>query len=289
MGAPSSGRRALASFFLVAPGVVLLFGVVAMVALHPVDGFAWVQVPDLTADLRLDAGLQTKPLKSTVLAEAVQDQALTGDGAQALAIPPALVVAPPRAVVAISLPPSSRPVTAPVAKPSAAPSPTPAATAAPTPSPSATPAPTPSPVPTPAPTPIPTPKPTPIPTPAPTPRPTPTPTPTPRRTPAITSAKEAVSQTSRGNQNRCQQTTVTATGSFTTNGAGGWIFYQWVRIDSAGTRTVQAEFPIWTAPGDVSSHNVATYSFNPAHSGTVQLVFTNPAYTVAAQGWSCVG
>src|SRR5919201_4236725 len=104
MGAQSYGRRAL-GFFGLALGVVALFGVVALVALRPTDGFAWVQVPDLTADLRLDGGLQTKPLKDTIVAEALHDSGLDGGSGQALALPPALAVAPPPAVVAVNVSP----------------------------------------------------------------------------------------------------------------------------------------------------------------------------------------
>ncbi len=82
---------------------------------------------------------------------------------------------------------------------------------------------------------------------------------------------------------------VTATGSFTTNGAGGWVFYEWDRVDSQGNLTVIPEAPIRVAAGDRSSHAVVTDSFTPQQSGTDQLVFLNPAYTVAAQSWSCVG
>src|SRR5207237_3708823 len=156
MGAQSNGGRALAGFFGLAVLVVLLFGLVALVALRPTDGLAWVQVPDLTADLRLDAGLQTKPLKDTVVAEALNDRGLDGTTAEALAVPPALSIAPPpQPQVAVSLPPAVRPVIP----------------AAPTP----THAPTPTPAPTPGPTPTPTPSPTPSPTPPPPPPPTPPP------------------------------------------------------------------------------------------------------------------
>jgi outer membrane biosynthesis protein TonB len=296
MGAHSSGRRALAGFFVVTPSVVLLFGAVALVALHPVDGLAWVQVPDLTADLRLDAGLQTKPLKTTVVAEALQDQALDASDAQALAIPPALAVAAPPATVAISLPPSSRPVTTPVptavAVPTPAPTPTatPSATPVTTPSPSPTPAPaaTPSPTPTPAPTPTPTPSPAPTPTP----KPSPTPTPTPTSRFAITSATENVSTSARtgNNAGRCNQTTVTATGSFTTNGVGGWVFYYWAHYDTSGKLVSSTpESPIRIAAGDTSSHAVVADSFRPQHSGSDKLVFLSPAYSATAQSWSCVG
>jgi outer membrane biosynthesis protein TonB len=288
MGAHSNGGRALAGFFGLALGVVLLFGMVSLVALRPTDGFAWVQVPDLTADLRLDAGLQTKPLKNTVIAEALSDRGLDGTSAEAIAVPPALAIAPPPqlAVTAASQPPAVRPVTAPVptSTPTGSPQPTPGPT--PTPSPSPTPTPSPSPTPTPAPTP--SPSPTPIPTPSPTPRPTPTPS----SRLVITSARETVilSANTGNNKNRCNQTTVTATGSFTTNGAGGTVYYGWVHYDTNGKVTgVTPEAPIRIAAGDTSSHAVVSDTFTPVHSGTDQLVFASPAYTVPAQGWSCVG
>lgn len=287
MGAHSNGRRALAGFFGLVPLVVVLFGVVAMVALHPVDGLAWVQVPDLTADLRLDAGLVTKPLNATIVAEALRDQALVG-GSQALAVPPALAVVPPPAVVAVSLPPAARPVQSPVSAPVSTPAPSP--TPVPASTPVATPAPTPAP--TPQPTPAPTPQPTPVPTPRPTPTPTPRPTPTPAPTPklAVTSANDAASKSTKGSSGRCTQTTITASGSFTTNGAGGWVWYEWVRVEGpANTRTVQNEFPIYVRPGDTSTHSVFPYSFTPVHSGTVQLVFLSPALSGPVQSWSCVG
>ena len=68
MGAPSNSWRALAGFLGVAVVVALLFAAVAMVALRSREGLAWVRVPDFGADLRVDAGLQTKPLKDTVVA-----------------------------------------------------------------------------------------------------------------------------------------------------------------------------------------------------------------------------
>src|SRR5438067_6074774 len=290
MGAQSYGPRALAGFIGLALGMVLLFGAVALVALRPTDGLAWVQVPDLAADLRLDAGLQTKPLKNTVIAEVLRDQALSGPSGNSLALAPALAVVPPPAIVAVSIPPSSRPVITPPSTPSAT------ATAVPTPAPSPTPAPTSTPAATPTPAPTPTATPAPSPSPAPTPSPTAGPTPTPAPTPrfAITSGTETVKQAPKnGNNNassgRCSQTTVTATGNFTTNGVGGWVFYEWVRVDSQGNRSVIAEVPIRIAAGDTSTHAVATDSFTPQHSGTDQLVFLSPSYTVPAQSWSCIG
>src|SRR2546429_9351621 len=110
MGAHSSGGRALAGFFGLAFVVVLLFGVVALVALRPMDSLAWVQVPDLAADLRLDAGLQTKPLKSAVVAEVLRDQAIDGTTAGTLSIAPALALVVPPAV-AINIAPCVRPAT----------------------------------------------------------------------------------------------------------------------------------------------------------------------------------
>jgi outer membrane biosynthesis protein TonB len=306
MGAHSNGRRALATFFGLSLGVVLLFGLVALVALRPMDSLAWVQVPDLGADLRLDAGLQTKPLKNTVLAEVLHDQALDGTTAGTLSVSPALaLVAPP--AVAMSIPPSLRPVTAPIpapSQPAPQPSPSPSPTAQPTATPAPTPAPTPSPTPTttpaptptatpaPSPTPTPTATPTPKPTPTPTPKPTPTPTPTPKPPFVIVSANETVAQSSKGNsnKNRCNQTTVTATGSFTTNGVGGWVSYEWVHYDAQGRRTgVTPEAPIRINAGDTSSHPVVADTFTPQHDGSDQLVFLNPAYSVAAQSWNCVG
>ncbi|HXN03233.1 MAG TPA: hypothetical protein VN895_00235 [Candidatus Acidoferrum sp.] len=80
-----------------------------------------------------------------------------------------------------------------------------------------------------------------------------------------------------------------ASGSFTTNGVGGSVSYEWVRIDGQGSPTVIPEAPIQVAPGDRSVHAVASDSFTPAHSGSDQLVFLSPAYSVPAQSWNCVG
>jgi outer membrane biosynthesis protein TonB len=271
MGAPSNGWRALAAFFGIALGVALLFALVALVALRPKDGLAWVQVPDLAADLRVDAGLQTKPLKDSVVAAVLQDQGLDGPTASGLAVAPAL--APQQQpTVAISQPPAARPVTTPYPSQSApAATPDPALAPTPTPTPTAAPTPTPTPAPTPTPTLMPTPSPTPAPTPSPTPSPMPTPT------PSVASG-------------RCSLTTVTATGNFTTNGAGGLVYYQWVHYDSQGNQIgVTPETPIAVAAGDVTTHSVVADQFVPLHAGSDQLVFLNPAYSVLAQSWNCVG
>jgi len=108
---------------------------------------------------------------------------------------------------------------------------------------------------------------------------------------AITSAQETVAKTKNGSGNNvghCPQVTIVATGSFTTNGAGGSVSYEWVRIDGQA-QTVIPEAPIQVAAGDTSSHAVASDTFTPAHSGTDQLVFLSPAYSVPAQSWNCVG
>src|SRR5260370_570938 len=140
MGAPSRGWRALAAFFGVALGGGLLFALVALVALQPRDGLAWVHVPDLGAALRVDAGLQTKPLKDTVVAAVLSDRALDGLTATDLSVAPALAAAPQQPTVAMSQPPAARPVTtpdpsqpAPVATPGPALAPTPAPAPAPAP------------------------------------------------------------------------------------------------------------------------------------------------------------
>jgi outer membrane biosynthesis protein TonB len=290
MGAPSNGWRALAAFFGIALGVALLFALVALVALRPKDGLAWVQVPDLAADLRVDAGLQTKPLKDSVVAAVLQDQGLDGPRASGLAVAPAL--APQQQpTVAISQPPAARPVTTPYPSQSApAATPDPALAPTPTPTPTAAPTPTPTPAPTPTPTLMPTPSPTPAPTPSPTPSPMPAPTPSVRF--AVTWATESVTQAPKNPHasGRCSLTTVTATGNFTTNGAGGLVYYQWVHYDSQGNQIgVTPETPIAVAAGDVTTHSVVADQFVPLHAGSDQLVFLNPAYSVPAQSWNCVG
>ncbi|HEY8738748.1 MAG TPA: hypothetical protein VIO62_17090 [Candidatus Dormibacteraeota bacterium] len=295
MGAYRDGRRTLAGFFGLAFGVVLLFGLVALAALRPTDGLAWVQVPDLSPDLTLDAGLRTKPLKAAVVAEVARDGAL--EGGEPLALSPALVIAPlPVAVAQSAAPAGARPTaTPPTARATSPVRPVPPS-ATPIPTTSASPSPAPSPAPSPTPTPAPTPTPTPAPTPTPTPAPTPKPTPAPTPRFAITSAGEVVTKSARnngngnGNQNRCSQITVTSTGSLTTNGVGGYVFYEWIHYDVNGNRTgVTFEVPIRIAAGDTAAHAVVPDSFTPQHSGSDQLVFLSPAYTVAGQSWSCVG
>src|SRR2546430_2495448 len=203
MGAPSNSWRALAGFLGIAAGVALLFALVSMVTLRPRDALAWVRVPDLAADLRVDAGLQTKPLKETVVAAVLQDLALDGATGSRLAVAPAPAATPQF---------------------------------------------------------------------------------------AIRWAGELVNKSkNNGNGGRCSQTTVTGTGGFTTNGVGGSVSYQWVRVDNQGKRTIGASGTIQVAAGDTNLHGVTSDTFTPVHSGSDQLVFLSPAYSVPAQSWNCVG
>jgi hypothetical protein len=100
------------------------------------------------------------------------------------------------------------------------------------------------------------------------------------------------SRNGNGNGNgsgRCSQLTVTASGGFTTNGVGGSVSYEWVRVDSQGTQTIGASGTVQVAAGDRTFHVVANDTFTPVHSGTDQLVFLSPAYSVPAQSWTCSG
>jgi hypothetical protein len=154
MGATSNPRRALAGYLTVAAGIGLLFGVVALAALRPADGLAWVRLPQLGADFGLDPGLKTRPLRSTIVAEALQDRLYGSTGPEAtLVIPPILAMTPPNAVTSAAGP--GRPVAAgkPAPSPSAMPSPTPSPTASATPAPTTSPTPASTPAPTPSPTP----------------------------------------------------------------------------------------------------------------------------------------
>jgi hypothetical protein len=149
MGATAKHRRALAGYLTIAAGIAVLFGVVALAALRPEDGLAWVRLPQLDADFGLDPGLKTRPLRSTVVAEALQDRLDRSTGGEAtLVIPPILAMTAPNPVPTAAGP--GRPVAAgnapsPTATPVATPNPTIAPTPAPTasPTPAATPSPTP--------------------------------------------------------------------------------------------------------------------------------------------------
>src|SRR3981081_3511386 len=174
MGPYVHARRTLAGFFGLAAVIVVLFGVIALVALQPRDGLAWVNIPQLGPDLGLDAGLHSKPLKDTVVADAMRDLTLEGQGSLSVT---AVLSAAPKGQPITAMGPTARPVSQPTVSPGAVPDPTP--TPAPTPAPTPVPTPTPTPAPTPAPPPVPTPAPTPTPPPAPPPGPPPPPPPAP--------------------------------------------------------------------------------------------------------------
>ena len=83
--------------------------------------------------------------------------------------------------------------------------------------------------------------------------------------------------------------TVTATGTFriAANGPGGWVSYNWINKDSNGPKVI-AESRIWVNPGDTSLHTVTTDNWTaPASSGSVQLVFNTPSYSVTPQSFTC--
>ena len=142
--------------------------------------------------------------------------------------------------------------------------------------------------------PLPVPSPTAAPSPAPTPSPTPIPTPSPTSLPAgttqpgpVVSASQTVSYAVSGKSNSCRKGTVTATGVFTTNGAGGTVSYEWIRTDNRGVVIITMP-SITTAPGDTTSHSVGSDSWTPNSPGSDQLVFlTTGAPLVAAQTFSC--
>jgi hypothetical protein len=95
MGAHSDGRRTVVSFIGLTLGIVVLFGLVALVALQPRDGLTWVEIPNLAADLHLDATVQIAPLNNAAIPDAVRDQALTAGSSETLLIPAGLVAAGP--------------------------------------------------------------------------------------------------------------------------------------------------------------------------------------------------
>src|SRR5919201_1603798 len=230
--------RTILGFAGLAAGVTALFAAVALAALQPVDGLAWVTTPALAPDLGLDSGLRTRPLNARIVGEAVRDRTLigmTGAGSGPVVNPILTATQPGQTGGGI---PSTRPT----------------ATPAPTPTPKA--------------------------------RPTPTPTPAPASF-RITWATENVSRNPRNG--RCSSMTITTSGWFFTNGVGGTVTYEWIRTDSSGMRTAITEPPITIAAGDRNLHLVKSDQWTPAYSGSEQLVFLSPAYTVPAQSWSCVG
>ena len=87
---------------------------------------------------------------------------------------------------------------------------------------------------------------------------------------------------------KCDHRTVSATGSFRTNGAGGTVTYHWLRTDESGAQA-QPQHTLTIAKGDTSTHAVVTDSWKPGSSGSEQLVFVGPIYPLAAQSFNCGG
>ncbi|HEY4845863.1 MAG TPA: hypothetical protein VII89_09225 [Candidatus Dormibacteraeota bacterium] len=85
-----------------------------------------------------------------------------------------------------------------------------------------------------------------------------------------------------------QSAKVTATGSVTTNGAGGTVTYYWVRKDDTGTHA-QPQHTLTIAKGDTGAHAVVTDVWTPGSSGSEQLVFVSPTYPLAAKAFNCGG
>ena len=87
-------------------------------------------------------------------------------------------------------------------------------------------------------------------------------------------------------QSKCSNSTVTARGTFATNGVGGTVQYRWIRTTSAGS-AAQPVQSVLIAAGDRGFHAVVTDSWTPPSSGSEQLVFITPGYSVPAQSWTC--
>src|ERR671935_853339 len=124
--------RTILGFAGLAAGVTVLFAAVALAALQPVDGLAWVTTPALAPDLGLDSGLRTRPLNPRIVGEAVRDRTLTGrtEAGSGPVVNPILTATQTGESGGS---PSARPTATPA--PSATPSPTPAPTPRPTPTP----------------------------------------------------------------------------------------------------------------------------------------------------------
>ena len=61
--------KKLAGFTGVGLALLAVFGLVALAALRPLDGYAWVTVPPLAPDYRLDAGLTIQPVSDRVVSD----------------------------------------------------------------------------------------------------------------------------------------------------------------------------------------------------------------------------
>jgi hypothetical protein len=73
------------------------------------------------------------------------------------------------------------------------------------------------------------------------------------------------------------------TGKFSTNGAGGTVFYHWVRSGVA-----QPQQSVTVAKGDTST-KVITDAWKPQNAGSEQLVFSSPSYPTLTQSFNCGG
>jgi hypothetical protein len=82
---------------------------------------------------------------------------------------------------------------------------------------------------------------------------------------------------------QCGEGTVTATGTFRTNGGGGTVTYYWIRNGVA-----QAQRSVTVAKGDTSA-KVVTDSWVPQGSGTEKLVFVSTSYPTLTQSFACGG
>ena len=93
---------------------------------------------------------------------------------------------------------------------------------------------------------------------------------------AITSASESLALSG-----QCGEGTLTATGRFTTNGAGGTVFYHWVRNGVAQPQQSKV-----VNPGD-KGMQVFTDTWKPSGAGSEQLVFMSPSYATQTQSFNC--
>ncbi|MDQ6711747.1 MAG: hypothetical protein M3Z28_00965 [Candidatus Dormibacteraeota bacterium] len=85
----------------------------------------------------------------------------------------------------------------------------------------------------------------------------------------------------RGGQCGEASSAITATGRFTTNGAGGTVTYYWVRNGAAQPRQ-----SIVINKGDTTT-KVVTDTWTPNSAGSEQLVFVSPSYATQTQSFNC--
>ena len=101
----------------------------------------------------------------------------------------------------------------------------------------------------------------------------------------MTNAAESVNWTV-NNSNKCKLGSITATGTFRTNGSGGTVSYYWIRKDTTGT-FVQPQRSVVIAKGDTASHAVVNDVWVPQGNGTEQLFFVGPSYPLAPVAFTC--